>query len=112
MTSNSPLPTKSEQDETLSVPAAGEPGEANDGEISLLDLMIVIAERKRVVLRTTLIFAVVAIVVSLLLPARYTLATLTLLPPQGRGSSMGSLLASQLGNFGGMAALAEESLES
>jgi len=103
----SPLPTVSEQDETLSVPTAGEPGEANE-EISLLDLMIVIAERKRVVLRTTLIFAVVAIVVSLLLPARYT-ATLTLLPPQ-EGSSMGAALSSQLGNLGGMAALAGGSL--
>jgi len=107
MTLKSPLPTVSEQDETLSVPTAGEPGEANE-EISLLDLMIVIAERKRVVLRTTLIFAVVAIVVSLLLPARYT-ATLTLLPPQ-EGSSMGAALSSQLGNLGGMAALAGGSL--
>jgi uncharacterized protein involved in exopolysaccharide biosynthesis len=107
MTLKSPLPTVSEQDETLSVPTAGELGEANE-EISLLDLMIVIAERKRVVLRTTLIFAVVAIVVSLLLPARYT-ATLTLLPPQ-EGSSMGAALSSQLGNLGGMAALAGGSL--
>src|ERR1700734_2966414 len=104
MTLKSPLPTMSEQDEAVSVPAAGEPGAAKDEEISLLDLIIVLAERKRVVLRTTLIFAVVAVVVSLLLPARYT-ATLTLLPPQ-EGSSMGAAMASQLGNLGGMAALA------
>ena len=108
MTLKSPLPTMSEQDDALSVPAAGKPREANDEEISLLDLMIVVAERKRVVLWTTLIFAVVAIVVSLLLPARYT-ATLTLLPPQ-EGSSMGAALSSQLGNLGGMAALAGGSL--
>lgn len=108
MTSNSPLPTKSEHDEALAVPAGGEPSEANDGEISLLDLMIVIAERKRVVLRTTLIFAVLAIVVSLLLPVQYT-ATLTLLPPQ-EGSAMGAAMASQLGNLGGVAALAGGSL--
>jgi len=104
MASKSSLPTTSEQDEAIFVPAAGEPGEANGEEISLLDLTIVIAERKRLVLRTTLIFAVAAIVISLLLPARYT-ATVTLLPPQ-EGSSMGAALASQLGNLGGMAALA------
>jgi uncharacterized protein involved in exopolysaccharide biosynthesis len=98
----------SEQDEALSFPAAGEPGAAIDEEISLLDLMIVIAERKRVVLRTTALFAVLAIVISLLLSARYT-ATVTLLPPQ-EGSSMGAALASQLGNLGGMAALAGGSL--
>ena len=60
------------------------------------------------VLRTTLVFTVLAIVISLLLPVRYT-ATVTLLPPQ-EGSSMGAALASQLGNLGGMAALAGGSL--
>lgn len=81
---------------------------AEEGEISLLDLLIVVAERKRTVLRTTLVFTVLAIVISLLLPVRYT-ATVTLLPPQ-EGSSMGAALASQLGNLGGMAALAGGSL--
>jgi tyrosine-protein kinase Etk/Wzc len=104
MTLKSSLPTMSEQEEALSIPAAREPGEANDEEISLLDLMIVVAERKRVVMWTTAIFALIAIVVSLLLPVRYT-ATVTLLPPQ-EGSSMGAALASQLGNLGGVAALA------
>ncbi len=74
-------------------------GAAEDGEISLLDLLIVIAERKRIVLWVTAAFAVLAIVVSLLLPVRYT-ATVTLLPPQ-EGSSMGAALTSQLGNLGG-----------
>jgi uncharacterized protein involved in exopolysaccharide biosynthesis len=79
-----------------------------DDEISLLDLLIVLAERKRIVLGITAIFAVVAIIVSLVLPPRYT-ATVTLLPPQ-QGSSMGAALASQLGSMGGMAALAGGSL--
>jgi tyrosine-protein kinase Etk/Wzc len=108
MASKSPLPTMSAQDEALDVPAAGAPGEANREEISLLDLLIVIAERKRVVMWTAAVFAVLAIVISLLLPLRYT-ATVTLLPPQ-EGSSMGGALASQLGNLGGMAALAGGSL--
>ena len=77
---------------------------AGNDEISLLDLLIVIVERKRVVLWTTIVFAACAVVISLLLPARYT-ATVSLLPPQ-QNTSMGAALASQLGGMGGVAALA------
>lgn len=92
-----------------SLPVAGTGQKLNqEDEISLLDLLIVLAERKRTILGAAAIFAIVAVVVSLLLPKRYT-ATVTLLPPQ-QSSSMGSLLASQLGNLGGMAALAGGSL--
>jgi uncharacterized protein involved in exopolysaccharide biosynthesis len=81
---------------------------SGDDEISLLDLLIVLAERKRIILSVTAAFAVIAIIVSLVLPPRYT-ATVTLLAPQ-QSSSMGAALASQLGNMGGMAALAGGSL--
>ena len=77
---------------------------AEEDEISLLDLLIVLAERKRIIFSITAVFAIGAIIVSLVLPLRYT-ATLTLLPPQ-QSSSMGAALASQLSNMGGMAALA------
>ncbi len=76
----------------------------NDDEISLLDLLIVLAERKRTILWVTAAFAVIAIFVSLVLPQSYT-AMVVLLPPQ-QSSSMGGAIASQLGNLGGMAALA------
>jgi uncharacterized protein involved in exopolysaccharide biosynthesis len=89
------------------VPPAATPVKGDD-EISLLDLLIVLAERKRIILAVTAVFAIGAIIVSLILPPRYT-ATVTLLPPQ-QGSSMGAALASQLGNLGGMAALAGGSL--
>jgi uncharacterized protein involved in exopolysaccharide biosynthesis len=75
-----------------------------DDEISLLDLLIVLAERKRLILSVTATFAIIAIIVSLVLPPRYT-ATITLLPPQ-QSSSMGAALASQLSSMGSMAALA------
>ncbi len=91
-----------------SEPTGREQRASEDEEISLLDLLIVVAERKRIVLRMTFGFAILALVISLLLPVRYT-ATVTLLPPQ-EGSSMGAALASQLGNLGGMAALAGGSL--
>ncbi|MBV8631343.1 MAG: chain length determinant family protein, partial [Silvibacterium sp.] len=73
-------------------------------EISLLDLLIMLAERKRLIFWITAGFGLVAIVVSLLLPVKYT-ATVTLLPPQ-QNSSMGAQLAAQLGSLGGLAQIA------
>jgi tyrosine-protein kinase Etk/Wzc len=104
MTSNSPLPTVNERVDTLPAATTEERSAAVDDEISLLDLLIVIAERKRAVLMVTAVFAIVALVISLILPKRYT-ATVTLLPPQ-ESTSMNAALASQLGNLGGVAALA------
>jgi uncharacterized protein involved in exopolysaccharide biosynthesis len=80
----------------------------DENEISLLDLLIVLAERKRIILSVTAAFAILAVVVSLLLPTRYT-ATVALLTPQ-QSSSMGAALASQLSSMGSMAALAGGSL--
>jgi len=80
----------------------------DEDEISLLDLLIVLAERKRIILWVTTVFAILAIIVSLILPTRYT-ATVTLLSPQ-QGTSMSAALASQLGSMGSMAALAGGSL--
>jgi tyrosine-protein kinase Etk/Wzc len=76
----------------------------HDDEVSLLDLLIVIARRKGFVLKTTAIFGVAALLVSLILPKRYT-AVATVLPPQ-QSSSLQSVLSSQLGGLGGLAALA------
>lgn len=79
-----------------------------EDEISLLDLLIVLAERKRMILLVTAVCAILALAISFLLPKRYT-ATVVLLPPQ-QNSSVGSALASQLGNLGSVAALAGGSL--
>lgn len=108
MTAETPVPQIDEHNDPPSALPIAEFGAMQADEISLLDLLIVIAERKRMVLWVTAIFAMLAIVISLLLPVRYT-ATVTLLPPQ-QSSSMGTALASQLGNLGGMAALAGGSL--
>jgi uncharacterized protein involved in exopolysaccharide biosynthesis len=104
MTTETPF---SEPNEHVDSPPASHvaEGAANEeDEISLLDLLIVLAERKRVILTITATFAILAIVISLLLPKSYT-ATVTLLPPQ-QNSSMGNALAAQLGSMGGMAELA------
>ena len=85
-----------------------DPVTKQEDEISVLDLLIVLAERKRFILSFTLAIAVLAAGISLILPKRYT-ASVTLLPPQ-QNSSMSAALTSQLGNLGGMAALAGGSL--
>ena len=85
-------------------PQAGQQQAAHpEDEISLFDLLIVLAERKRTILVITAACAILALIVSLLLPRWYT-ATVVLLPPQ-QNSSMGSALAGQLGSLGSLAAL-------
>ena len=76
----------------------------HSGEVSLLDLLIILAARKRMILWVTVGCAILALIVSLLLPKSYT-ANVTLLPPQ-QNTSMAGALASQLGGMGGMASLA------
>lgn len=88
---------------------AGERTKSNEeGEISLLDLLVVLARKKRTIAWITAAFAVAGVLLSFVLPKRYT-ATVTLLPPQQQ-SSLSSMLAAQLGSLGGVAALAGGSL--
>lgn len=79
-----------------------------EDEISLLELVTLLVERKAIVLWTTGLFAIVSIVTSLLLPTWYT-STATLLPPQ-QNSSLSAAMLSQLGNLGGLASLTGGSL--
>lgn len=74
----------------------------------VINVLIDLAERKTLIFSVTAIFVVVALVISLLLPSRYT-ATVILLPPQQQPSLSGAL-SSQLGAMGGVAALAGGSL--
>lgn len=88
-----------------------------DDDLSMLDVLVLLAQHRRVIVWTTVIAVLLAIIVSLLLPKRYT-ATATVLPPQ-QGLSLGGVLESQLsgvggssplGGLAGMAALAGSSL--
>lgn len=74
----------------------------SDNEISTLDLLIAMAQRKWLILGVTAAVALVSTIVSLLLPVRYT-ATAVLLPPQ-QNSSLGTQLSSQLSAFSALAA--------
>jgi tyrosine-protein kinase Etk/Wzc len=84
------------------------PAAKQGSKISWLEVLVALLERKRLIIWITAVCAVLAAIVSLLLPTWYT-ATLTLLPPQ-QNSSMAAALSSQLNSMGGVAALAGGSL--
>ncbi len=72
-----------------------------DDEISLLDLMLVLARHKKLIFRITAGFAIAAIILSLVMTKQYK-ATARILNPVEQ-SAMATLLTQQLG--GGVAEL-------
>lgn len=72
-------------------------------EISVLDLMVLLLERKRFIVRFVLGAAMVATVVAFLLPVRYE-GKVVLLPP-AQNSSIGSAFSGQLGNVSALGSL-------
>jgi uncharacterized protein involved in exopolysaccharide biosynthesis len=76
---------------------------AAESEVSLLDFLVLLAGSKRFILRLVLAAALLATIVSFLLPVRYQ-ATILLLPP-AQTSSISSALLGQLGNLGSLGAL-------
>jgi tyrosine-protein kinase Etk/Wzc len=84
-------------------------GTSNDSlqsevDVSMLDILILLLERKRFIVRFVLVAAVLAIVVSLLLPVRYE-AKIVLLPP-AQNSSISSALLGQIGGLASLGSLA------
>lgn len=104
MATETPLSELTEREEVSTSTIRISPALKGDDELSLLDLLIILSERKRIILRTAAAFVLIAIVGSLLLPNQYT-ATVLLLPPQ-QNSSLGSALTSQLSALSGLAGLA------
>ena len=90
--------------ETQPEPIVNERNLEPETEVSLLDILVVLLERKRFIVRFVLGAAALAIVVSLLLPVRYE-AKIILLPP-AQNSSIGSSLMGQLGGVGALGSLA------
>ncbi len=79
-------------------PSPSHAGAMREGEIDLLDLLIALARRKRLIAGTTLGTAVLAAIISFLVPNRYT-ATTKVLPPQ-QAQSSGAMLMTQLAGSG------------
>jgi tyrosine-protein kinase Etk/Wzc len=77
-------------------------------ESHVLDLLIILSRRKRVILWTTLAASLLAATVAVLLPNRYT-ATANILPPQ-QSQSLAASMIGQLGALGPMAAMAQKDL--
>lgn len=90
-----------EKHEILPATSAAPP--VREDEISLLDLLIVLANRKGLILKITAACLGLGLLLAFLLPKRYT-AEATVLPPQ-QNTSMASALASQLGSLGALASL-------
>lgn len=86
--------------EQTSLSGSGTAG--NDASINAIDLMIILAKRKKLIIGFPLVVAAIALAVSLVLPNIYQ-ATTKLLPPQQSQSSASALLA-QLGGAAGLAA--------
>src|SRR6266852_869458 len=82
--------------------APAEENPSADDQVSLLDLLIVLAKHKRIVLGVPFVAAVVAAIVSLLMPNIYT-GTTRILPPQQSASAATALL-NQLGGAAGVLA--------
>jgi len=82
---------------------------AEEDERNLLDLLIVPAKHKRIVLGVPFAVATVAAILSLFLPNIYT-ATTRILPPQQSASAATALLSQLGGGLGGLAGAASGSL--
>lgn len=108
MATETPIAEFNERPDALRASRVSGNSAQTDEQVSVLDLLIVLAQRKGLILSITAAFAILAAIISLILPKRYT-ATVTLLPPQ-QSSTMGGILASQMGGMAGMAALAGASL--
>jgi tyrosine-protein kinase Etk/Wzc len=84
--------------------------DANNNEIDILDLLIVLAKRKWLIVKVTLGAAVIAAIISLLIPNRYT-ATATIMPPQQTQSTSAMLMSQLAGSgLGSLASLAGKDL--
>ena len=84
-----------------SAPVPAGTDQASD-EINLLDLLIVFAKHKKLIIGLPMAVGLLAVIYALLLPNIYT-ANTKILPPQQSQSAAASMLA-QLGNAGGLLA--------
>ncbi len=91
--------------ETPALPLAANAVRAEANECHVLDLLIILSRRRQIIQRGTLAAAVLAAIVSLLLPNRYT-ANANILPPQ----QSPSLAASMIGQLGALGAMAQKDL--
>ena len=74
---------------------------APEDEISLLDLLLVVAENARLLIFGPLLAGLAALGIAFIIPPTFT-ATTRILPPQQQQQGAAAMLASQLGALGGL----------
>ena len=75
-------------------------GDRRKRDVNLLELVTLLAVRKATIIKVTLVFTILAVVISLLLPVSYTGRTV-ILPPQ-QGQSLAGVMLGQLGMLSGL----------
>jgi tyrosine-protein kinase Etk/Wzc len=93
--------TEAHTDESLNEPDGTRRVDSETGGVTFLDLLIVLAKYKKLLVGLPLAAAIVAALISLLVPNRYA-ATATLMPPQQAQSTASAML----GQLGALAVLA------
>ena len=96
------MTSENHREEDLSYDGALDRQASRDDEITLLDLFIVFAKHKILLVGLPLVAAIAAAVVSLLMPNLYT-ATAKILPPQQQQSGSAIAVLGQLGALSGAA---------
>lgn len=76
--------------------------ETAESEIHLLDLLLVLAQQKRLVIGTPVVFGTIALVISLMMTPIFTSVAKIMPPHQQQGAGLGAML----GQLGGLAAAA------
>jgi len=102
------MPEQPRPENTDEIFAARDAADTGD-EITLLDLLVVLAKHKRVVLGVPFVVAVAAAIIGLFLPNIYT-GTARILPPQQSASTASALLNQLGGALGGLGGFAGGSL--
>lgn len=80
------------------------PLEIQEDEINLLDYLIVLAKRKNFIIKVTLGFAIIAVIISLVMSPIYKAET-KILPPVNGGSGIATQLMNQLGQLSAIAGI-------
>jgi len=91
------------ENNTVAQPSSPQTASSNPDVINLLDYLEVIAKNWRMIVRTTIVAAVLSVAYSLCLPNIYS-ATTRILPPQQDSSGLMGMLMGSAGGMGGMAA--------
>lgn len=90
-------------------PIAEQEADSSPTEMRFLALVLILAERWRLLAAAVAVATAIGIALALLLPVRYT-AEVTILPPQQQNSMLTSALASEFGGLNSLASLAGGSL--